>query len=72
MSAFSETLSQDQGRLQRLQAAAKRNPADAEAAQRLAVALSESRAAFAEKRAPNFKGWLDPADRYRMPDIEQD
>ena len=47
MSAFSETLSQDQGRLQRLQAAAKRNPADAEAAQRLAVALSESRAAFA-------------------------
>ena len=47
MSAFPETLSQDQGRLQRLQAAAKRNPADAEAAQRLAVALSESRAAFA-------------------------
>ena len=47
MSAFSETLSQDQGRLQRLQAAAKRNPADAKAAQRLAVALSESRAAFA-------------------------
>ena len=32
--------------------------------------LLESRAAFAEKRAPNFKGWLDPADRYRMPDIE--
>ncbi|MCE2869590.1 MAG: ATP-dependent RNA helicase HrpA [Xanthomonadaceae bacterium] len=49
MSAFSETLSQDQGRLQRLQAAAKRNPADAEAAQRLAVALSESRAAFAAR-----------------------
>ena len=47
MSAFPETLSQDQGRLHRLQAAAKRNPADAEAAQRLAVALSESRAAFA-------------------------
>lgn len=47
MSAFPETLSQDQGRLQRLQAATKRNPADAEAAQRLAVALSESRAAFA-------------------------
>ncbi|MEY3069055.1 MAG: hypothetical protein RLZZ456_754, partial [Pseudomonadota bacterium] len=47
MSAFPETLSQDQGRLQRLQAAAKRNPADAEAAQRLAIALSESRAAFA-------------------------
>lgn len=47
MSAFPETLSQDQGRLHRLQAAAKRNPADAEAAQRLADALSESRAAFA-------------------------
>ena len=47
MSAFPETLSQDQGRLHRLQAAAKRNPADAEAAQRVAVALSESRAAFA-------------------------
>ncbi|MBR0656540.1 enoyl-CoA hydratase/isomerase family protein [Plastoroseomonas arctica] len=29
--------------------------------------LMESRAAFAEKRAPNFKGWNDPADRYRMP-----
>jgi ATP-dependent helicase HrpA len=49
MSAFPETLSQDQGRLHRLQAAAKRNPADAEAAQRLAVALSESRAAFAAR-----------------------
>jgi ATP-dependent helicase HrpA len=46
MSAFPRTLSQDQGRLHRLQAAAKRNPADAEAAQRLAAALSESRAAF--------------------------
>ena len=29
--------------------------------------LMESRAAFAEKRKPNFKGWLDPEDRYRMP-----
>ena len=29
--------------------------------------LMESRAAFAEKRAPNFKGWDDPADRYRLP-----
>lgn len=47
MSVFPETLSQDQGRLQRLQAAAKRNPADAEAAQRLADAILESRAAFA-------------------------
>jgi hypothetical protein len=34
--------------------------------------LLESRAAFAEKRAPNFKGWLDPADRYRMPEMDQD
>lgn len=32
--------------------------------------LMESRAAFAEKRKPNFKGWLDPEDRYRMPKIE--
>jgi enoyl-CoA hydratase/carnithine racemase len=31
--------------------------------------LMESRAAFAEKRKPNFKGWLDPADRYRLPDL---
>lgn len=29
--------------------------------------LIESRAAFAEKRKPNFKGWLDPEDRYRLP-----
>jgi len=31
--------------------------------------LMESRAAFAEKRKPNFKGWNDPADRYRLPTI---
>ena len=31
--------------------------------------LIESRAAFAEKRAPKFKGWLDPEDRYRMPKL---
>jgi enoyl-CoA hydratase/carnithine racemase len=31
--------------------------------------LMESRAAFAEKRKPNFKGWLDPEDRYRMPKL---
>ena len=30
--------------------------------------LMESRAAFAEKRKPNFKGWDDPQDRYRLPD----
>jgi enoyl-CoA hydratase/carnithine racemase len=29
--------------------------------------LMESRAAFAEKRAPRFKGWEDPEDRYRLP-----
>lgn len=33
--------------------------------------LIESRAAFSEKRTPNFKGWLDPADRYRMPKLEE-
>jgi enoyl-CoA hydratase/carnithine racemase len=32
--------------------------------------LMESRAAFAEKRKPTFKGWLDPEDRYRLPKIE--
>ncbi len=32
--------------------------------------LMESRAAFAEKRAPVFKGWNDPADRYRMPTLD--
>ena len=30
----------------------------------------ESRKAFAEKRAPNFKGWNDPQDRYRMPTLD--
>lgn len=32
--------------------------------------LMESRAAFAEKRRPNFKGWLEPEDRYRMPTLQ--
>jgi enoyl-CoA hydratase/carnithine racemase len=32
--------------------------------------LMESRAAFAEKRKPNFKGWLDPKDRYAMPKLD--
>jgi enoyl-CoA hydratase/carnithine racemase len=32
--------------------------------------LMESRKAFAEKRAPNFKGWLNPEDRYSMPRLE--
>lgn len=32
--------------------------------------LIESRAAFAEKRKPQFKGWDDPDDRYRLPTIE--
>ncbi|MFC7544300.1 hypothetical protein ACFQU2_39525 [Siccirubricoccus deserti] len=30
----------------------------------------ESRAAFAEKRAPRYKGWDDPEDRYRLPDLD--
>jgi enoyl-CoA hydratase/carnithine racemase len=33
--------------------------------------LMESRAAFSEKRTPNFKGWLDAQDRYRMPKLEE-
>ena len=32
--------------------------------------LMESRRAFAEKRKPQFKGWNDPADRYRLPSLE--
>ena len=32
--------------------------------------LMESRAAFAEKRTPNFKGWDNPEDRYRLPTLE--
>jgi enoyl-CoA hydratase/carnithine racemase len=32
--------------------------------------LTESRRAFAEKRAPNFKGWDDPADRARTPRLD--
>jgi enoyl-CoA hydratase/carnithine racemase len=32
--------------------------------------LMESRAAFAEKRAPNFRGWTDPEDRYRLPSLD--
>jgi enoyl-CoA hydratase/carnithine racemase len=30
----------------------------------------ESRMAFAEKRTPNFKGWVNPDDRYNMPKLE--
>jgi enoyl-CoA hydratase/carnithine racemase len=32
--------------------------------------LIESRAAFAEKRRPNFKGWDDPQDRYHLPKLD--
>jgi enoyl-CoA hydratase/carnithine racemase len=32
--------------------------------------LMESRAAFAEKRPPRFKGWDDPQDRYRLPGLD--
>src|SRR6266851_4159174 len=54
-------------------------PAAGPEMQRLAAALQdhgaktdlmESRAAFAEKRAPQFKGWDDPADRYRLPTLD--
>ena len=30
----------------------------------------ESRSAFAEKRTPQFKGWDDPEDRYRLPTLD--
>jgi len=51
-------------------------PAPGPEMQRLAAALHEhgaksdlmeSRAAFAEKRKPNFRGWDNPEDRYRLP-----
>ena len=54
-------------------------PTPAQELQRLAAALREhgaksdlmeSRAAFAEKRAPRFKGWDDPEDRYHLPSLE--
>lgn len=32
--------------------------------------LMESRAAFAGKRAPNFKGWDNPNDRHRLPSLD--
>ena len=32
--------------------------------------LMESRRAFAEKRKPEFKGWIDPEDRHRMPTLD--
>jgi enoyl-CoA hydratase/carnithine racemase len=53
-------------------------PAPAAELERLAKALHkhgaksdlmESRAAFAEKRTPKFKGWDDPQDRYRLPKL---
>jgi enoyl-CoA hydratase/carnithine racemase len=54
-------------------------PAPGPDQQRLAAALHEhgaksdlieSRAAFAEKRKPNFKGWDDPQDRFRLPALD--
>jgi enoyl-CoA hydratase/carnithine racemase len=54
-------------------------PAPSSDQQRLAVALKdhgaksdlmESRAAFAEKRKPQFKGWDNPEDRYRLPTLD--
>lgn len=53
-------------------------PAPTPAQQALAAALHEhgaktdlieSRAAFAEKRPPNFQGWDNPQDRYQLPDL---
>ncbi len=55
-------------------------PAPTAEQQRLAAALHEhgaksdlmeSRAAFAEKRTPQFKGWNDPADRLRLPTLDR-
>ena len=31
----------------------------------------ESRRAFAEKRKPNFKGWINPEDRYNTPRLKR-
>ena len=54
-------------------------PVPSSGQQRLAAALKdhgaksdlmESRAAFAEKRRPNWKGWDDPEDRYRLPTLD--
>lgn len=54
-------------------------PQPSEEIERLAAALRghgalddlmESRRAFAEKRAPNFRGWDDPADRDRTPTLD--
>src|SRR5713101_8866555 len=54
-------------------------PAPSADQQRLAVLLHEhgaksdlieSRAAFAEKRRPDFKGWDNPEDRYRLPTLD--
>ncbi len=54
-------------------------PAPTAEQQRLAEALHqhgalsdrmELRAAFAEKRRPNWKGWDDPQDRYRLPTLD--
>ena len=33
--------------------------------------LIESRAAFAEKRRPDFKGWDDPQDRHHLPTLDK-
>jgi hypothetical protein len=55
-------------------------PAPSPQQQKLAAALHEhgaksdlleSRAAFAEKRTPKFKGWDDPQDRYRLPALDK-
>ena len=50
------------GRAQRLAGALREHGAKSD--------LMESRAAFAEKRRPDFKGWDDPKDRYRLPSLD--
>ena len=32
----------------------------------------ESRRAFAEKREPNYNGWVNPEDRNNMPKLDND
>jgi ATP-dependent helicase HrpA len=50
MSAFPETLSQDQSRLHRLRAVCRRNPADADSEKAFAAALADSRSKYRLRR----------------------
>ena len=67
MSEFPETLSRDQGRLRRLQAACRRNAADAKARAAFEAAAAESRAAFSARAAARPEARVDeslPVGRY--------